>query len=331
MKHLLLLSILFFASVARAEEPVAFSGFVDLAYVANAKHPSTRENFVPGTGTSGKRADELMLNLAQVQWTRATSATSPIGFTLALVAGEGVDVVHAGEQHPATFRNLYQASLAWRVRDGVVVEAGVYPSHIGMESFASKDNWNYTRSWLGEFSPYYQTGVKASFALNDRWSAQLHLLNGWQVIESGGHKAAGTQLAYAYGPLSASLNTYVDDDRTFGDVVALYRVTPRLQLGASIDAGTREHANWRGVAGYARVAIDERHAIAVRAEEYRDPDNVISGAAQRLRETTLTYEVRPREHLILKFETRYDRSTAAVFADDKRSELLALASAVVTF
>jgi hypothetical protein len=330
LKRLLILSI-FIAAAARAEEPVAFSGFVDVAYVGNANHPSTHENFLPGTGTSAKRADELMLNLAQVQWTRATSIASPVGFTLSLVAGEGADVVHAGEPHPDTFRHLYQASLAWRVRDGLVVEAGVYPSHIGMESFASKDNWNYTRSWLGELSPYYQTGLKASYALNDRWSAQLHLLNGWQAIEGGNHKAAGTQLAYARGPLSASLNTYVDDDRTFGDIVALYRLTPKLQLGVSVDAGTREHANWRGVAAYARVKLDERDAIAMRAEEFRDPDDAISGTAQRLREATLTIEVRPREYLILKFETRYDRSTAAVFADDERHELLALASAVVTF
>ena len=50
-----------------------------------------------------------------------------------------------------------------------------------------------------------------------------------------------------------------------------------------------------------------------------------------LREATVTYELRPREHLILKFETRYDRSTARVFADDERTELLAIAGAVVTF
>lgn len=310
-----------------------FSGFIDGAYVWNGNRPSSHENFVPGTGTSGKRANELALNLAQVQWTRAVSAEQPIGFTLALVAGDGTEIVHAGEPNGGDeFRHIYQASVAYRLQNGVVLEGGVYPSHIGMEGFYSKDNWNYTRSWLGEFSPYYQTGVKASYAFNAKWSAQLHLLNGWQIIhDNNDGKALGTQVAYANGPLTASFNTYIDADRTFGDVVVLYRLSPRLQLGASIDAGSQEHADWRGAGTYARFAIDERHAVAARIEEFRDPDNGITGASQTLREATLTYELRPHDQLILKFETRYDRSTAPVFADDERNQLLAIASAVVTF
>jgi hypothetical protein len=329
----LLLPLLFVAVVAQAEEPVSFTGFVDAAYLWNGNHPANHENFVPGTGTSGKRGNELSLNLAQVQWSRAVSGKDPIGFTLSLVAGHGTEVVHAGEPNGGEeFRHLYQASLSWRLRNGVVLEGGVYPSHIGTEGFYSKDNWNYTRSWLGEFSPYYQAGIKASYAFNARWSGQLHLLNGWQTIHDNNKgKAIGTQLAYAGGPLTASFNTYLDSDRKFGDVVVLYRVRPRLQLGGSVDLGTQDHADWRGAAAYARLAIDDGHALAARAEQFRDPGNGISGTPQTLREVTLTYERRPREHLILKLETRYDRSTAAVFADRKRGQFLALAGAVVTF
>jgi hypothetical protein len=330
---LLIVAMLLVAGVAKAEEPVSFTGFVDAAYVWNRNRPSDHQNFIPGTGTTGKRGNELSLNLAQVQWSRAVSEKEPVGFTLSLVAGDGSEVVHAGEPDGGgAFRHVYQASLAWRLRNGVVLEAGVYPSHIGLEGFYSKDNWNYTRSWLGELSPYYQTGVKAGYAFNARWSGQLHILNGWQVIhDSNDGKAIGTQLAYASGPLTASFNTYLDEDRRFGDVVVLYRVHPRLQLGGSIDVGRQEHAGWRGGGAYARLALDDRHAFAARAEEFRDPDNGISGTPQTLREVTLTYETRPRERVILKLETRYDRCTAPVFGDGKRNQFLALAGAVVTF
>jgi hypothetical protein len=321
------------AAGVHADEPASFTGFVDAAYVWNRNRPANHENFAPGTGTSGKRGNELSLNLAQVQWSRVPSEKDSIGFVISLVVGEGSEVVHSGEPGGGDdFRHIYQASLAYRLRNGVVLEAGVYPSHIGIEGFYSKDNWNYTRSWLGEFSPYYQTGVKASYAFNARWSGQLHVLNGWQVIhDSNDGKAVGTQLAYVSGPLSASFNTYLDADREFGDVVVLYRVHSRLQLGGSIDIGAQDHADWRGAGVYARLAIDDRHAVAARAEQFRDPDNGITGAPQTLREATLTYELRPREHLILKVETRYDNSTAAVFADEKRGQFLALVGAVVTF
>ena len=324
---------LLMAAAAQAEESISFAGFVDAAYIWNRNRPSNHENFVPGTGTTGQRANELSLNLAQVQWSRAASEKDPIGFTLSLVAGDGTEVVHAGEPNGGDeLRHIYQASLAWRLGNGVELEAGIYPSHIGVEGFYSKDNWSYTRSWLGELSPYYQAGIKASYSFNARWFGQVHVLNGWQIIHDNNNgKAIGTQLAYASGPLTASFNTYLDADRKFGDVVVLYRVRPRLQVGASIDMGTQDHADWRGGGAYGRFTIDDRHAVAVRVEEFRDPDNGISGTPQTLREATLTYELRPREHLILKFETRYDRSTAAVFADEKRGQFLALAGAVVTF
>ena len=103
-----------------------------------------------------------------------------------------------------------------------------------------------------------------------------------------------------------------------------------------MDAGTQERpdtsdARWLGAGAFARYAFTDRHAVAIRAEQFRDRDAGITGAGQTLREATLTYELRPREHLILKFETRYDRSTARVFADDDRTEFLAIAGAVVTF
>lgn len=341
--------LLLVAAAARAEEPVSFGGFIDVAYLWNGNRPANHENFIPGTGTSGKRANEFTLNLAQVQWSRAVSAEQPAGFTLSLVAGEGTEVVHAGEPKGGDeFRHIYQASVAYRLRNGVVLEAGVYPSHIGLEGFYSKDNWNYTRSWLGELSPYYQAGVKASYAFNARWSGQLHVLNGWQLInDNNDGKAIGTQLAYSSGPLTASLNTFAgpelagDDDslRKFADVVVLYKVTPKLQLGGSIDVGSQEipgadDADWRGIGGYARYAINERHAIAIRAEHFRDPEAGISGAAQTLREATITYEMRPHERVILKLETRLDRSTADAFNDGTgrgNRQFLALAGAVVTF
>ncbi|HEV7767690.1 MAG TPA: outer membrane beta-barrel protein [Thermoanaerobaculia bacterium] len=295
------------------------SGFIDFNVALNPNRPQNHENFIPGTGTTAKRANEFSLNLAQVQWTRPASAEEPLGFTLALAAGEGEDVVHAAED----LRHVYQASVAWCLPNGVVLEGGIYPSHIGMESFYSKDNWNYTRSWMGEFTPYYQTGVKASYAFNERWSGQVHLLNGWQNIrDNDDGKAIGTQIAYSKGPFSASLNTYFDQSRKFADVVAIYKVSDRLQLGATVDIADDDIEDWHAVGVYGRLAANDRHAVAVRAEHF---------STQELQEITVTYEHRPRRNLILKLEGRYDRSDADVFFDEENRQFLAIAGAVVTF
>jgi hypothetical protein len=345
--------VLFLLAVtARAEDQkpaTTFSGFVDVYGALNTNRPDNHENFYPGAGTTAKRGNELAINLVGVQWTRAASADQPVGFTLGLVAGEGTDVVHAAEQGgPNKFRNIYQASVSYQPRNGLLLEGGVYPSHIGFEGFYSKDNWNYTRSIMGESSPYYQAGIKASYAFNSHWSGRVDLLNGWQVInDTNNGKSIGTQIAYTGDALTASLNTFYgpelanDDDsmRKFVDLVAVYKVTPALQLGGTADAGAQEFsggsdANWWGVGLYGRYTPAEAHALAVRAERFSDPDNGITGFAQKLWEATLTYEYRPSSNLILKFEGRHDHSTAEVFnkrAGGTESQTLAILGAVVTF
>ncbi len=335
-------------------------GFVDAYYAYNFNRPADHANFFPGVGTSAKRANEISINLAQLE---LFFTPEPVGFKLSLGYGTAPEVVHAAEvrgvaAHPDIWRNVVQASIQWqtKVGRGLLLEAGVYPSHIGMEAFQTKDNWSYTRSWLGELSPYYQAGLKAAYPFWDHWSAQLHLLNGWQAISDGNTgKSVGAQLAYSAGKLSLSLNGIVgpelpDDDediRALGDVVATYKATGSLSLGFSADLAREgrpdgKDVNWWGVGLYARFAPpDSRTAVALRAEYYDDEDGAISGIAQTLKEATATLEHRPVPHLILKLEGRYDRSSALAFTQAesgpdgsplrKRDQFLLLLGAVASF
>jgi len=284
----------------------------------------------------------------------------PVGFHLTLVYGSGTDVLHAAEPAgsaigQAVWRAVYQASVSYTapIGSGLLLEAGIYPSHIGYETFFSKDNWNYTRGWMGEFSPYYQAGLKVSYAFDAHWSAQIHFLNGWQNIgDNNRAKAIGTQIAWSGDLVSAALNTFAgpelpgDDThwRLFGDLTAQVKATPWLSLGATADVGRQdrpgEAALWHAAAVFARVAFSERVALALRGEYYDDRDGFMSGTPQTLGEGTATVELRPTEHLIVKLEGRHDFSGAAVFSGERdsagnltfsKSQTLAIASAVATF
>jgi len=353
MKIHLALMVCFFAVfqlLADDNHATAVHGFVDGYYAWNGNSPDNHENFVPGAGTTAKRANEFNLNLAAID---VVHTAGQVGFHFSAVAGNGADVVHSGEPRgsaigPDVYRHIYQASIFYKANDRLTLEAGIFPSHIGFEGFYSKDNWNYTRGWLGEFSPYYQTGIHATYQFSPHWSGEAHILNGWQIIgDNNDAKALGFKIAYTSDRLTTSLNTFdgpeLPDDnshwRHFGDLIATYKVTPSLSIGGSIDRGRQElpgdvAANWFGVAGYGRYAVDKQHALAVRLERFRDPDNGISGTPQTLDEATVTYEYRPVENLIMKLEGRHDRSTAAVFArgrDASRNETIAVIGAVVTF
>ena len=172
----LLFAALLLAEASPADAAgVALHGWVDVFYAFNANRPPDGASFLPGTGTTARRANEFNVNAAAID---VSLDPKPVGFHLTLAFGSGLDVVHAAEPAlPATgpeiWRSIYQASVSYTapIGRGILFEAGIYPSHIGFESFFSKDNWTYTRGWMGEFSPYYQAGVKASYAFDAHWSA----------------------------------------------------------------------------------------------------------------------------------------------------------------
>ncbi|MFY0562755.1 outer membrane beta-barrel protein [Archangium lansingense] len=303
-------------------------GGADVYYGYNFNRPADGANFIPGTGTTGKRDNELTLNLASLG---VSLEPAPVGFRVLVGLGTAMEVVHAAEPvgtatGPDVWRFLQQASLSF-AHGPLTLEAGVYPSHIGLESFQSQLNWTYTRSWMGELSPYYQTGLKGTWKFSDAWSAQLHLLNGWQTIgENNRGKALGTQVAYSGERLSAAFNTFIGEEgsggseglRLFADGVATYKVTDAFSVAATADVGTQQRpeqdaAFWYAAGLNARVQLAQPVAVTARAELFDDRDGLISGTAQRLVEGTVTLEVKPAEYLVLKLEARHDRSTADVF------------------
>lgn len=358
---LLFASLLPFASVAVAQETttpapsptptpvVDVHGFIDVYYAWNPNRPPEHDNFIPGTGSTAKHGNELGLNLAALT---LSHSSDPVGFTLVFNAGSGTDVIHSGEPSNGrdVYRAIYQASVVYEPGrpGGVQIEVGVFPCHVGFEGFFSKDNWNYTRSWMGEFSPYYSAGVKVGFPLGDHLRAQIHVLNGWQIIrDNNDAKTVGTQLLWSSDRFSAAFNTMYGAElpgdesskRAFGDLWVSFRATPALTLAASFDAGRQEFpeadtAKWWGAAAYARYALTDATALALRVERFDDPEGGIAGSPQRLDEATLTLEHRPRPNLIWKLEGRYDKADDPVFRDKnglEDSQFLLILGAVAVF
>jgi hypothetical protein len=310
---------------------IQLNGAVDVYVDVNFNGPPDHGNFLPGTGTTAKRANEFSVNLVSLELQKTPE---PVGFHLWLVAGTGTEVEHESEivgpgTGPQVWRYVQQASVSARipVGRGLEIEGGIYPSHIGFEGFASQTDWNYTRSWMADYSPYYQTGIKATYVFDDAWSAQIQVLNGWQRIgDNNNGKSLGTQIVWKAGASTLTFNTFLgpeltDDDhdwRYFVDFVWTLQIGLANQVALTLDLGLQQEPQapadtWWGAAAYYRRQLSPRWAATVRAEVYRDPEGVMSGTPQTLVEGTLTVEFRPWQILLLKLEGRYDHSTAHVF------------------
>lgn len=67
---------------------------------------------------------------------------------------------------------------------GINLEMGIFMSYIGLESYLLQENWNYQRSIVCEFTPFYFTGARAQIFPNKKYRTEIWLLNGWQSYNS---------------------------------------------------------------------------------------------------------------------------------------------------
>ena len=337
------------AGYAQSRDPaiVSVTGFIDAYSAWNRNHPADDRNFPPGIGSTASRSTLLNLNLVVVDVQRQPRRW---GFHLVAGAGPAMDVLHSGETTDGhlqrDFRQfVYQASLLYAPSERMELEAGIYPSHIGFESFLSKDDWTYTRGWLAEFSPYYQTGVKGTFRVAGHLTAQLHVVRGWQLIVDNNHALSfGTQVAWTGDRLSAALNTHagpeLPDDtrhqRALIDLVVTGLVTPQTKIAASIDVGEQQAlsgspSRWWGMGVQARREVTPRLAVATRIERFVDRRGVVAGDIGAVTGITSTVEV--RRAVLWKFEARYDVASSPIFHRGEqfaRNQLLFVAGGVFT-
>lgn len=320
---------------------VTLHGYADVYYGYNINRPPDGANFMAGIGTTGKRANNLTLNLAAID---VSADLDPVSVRVVLQHGTGSEVVYSAEPHgpasgPEVWKFLQIASIAYKapLGRGLLIEAGILPSHVGFEVFPSKDNWNYTRGWNGELSPYYQAGIKLSYSFTDNLSAQIHVLNGWQQVgDNNDAKTIGAQLAWNSARFTAALNGLFGPElpadnthwRLFGDLLLGLQPVSWLSLMTSIDIGYQQlpgvadgpdgAALWWAAYAWARAQIRPFLAVAVRGGYFDDRDGYMTGTVQTLGEFTGTVEIRLQNSYILKLESRYDRSTAPVFVSSDR-------------
>lgn len=127
----------------------------------------------------------LKASLTQEHW-RATAA---------LATGTYMATNYASE--PEWARYVLEANAGVRLTGNWWLDAGVFSSFLGFESPVSADNALYSRSFIAEATPYYEAGVRLSYADGNRWQVIASILNGWQrIVDNNRDKALSVQVQY---------------------------------------------------------------------------------------------------------------------------------------
>lgn len=203
---------------------------------------------------------------------------------LAVQYGSAVVANYAPE--PDEFWRYFQeAYVGYRITPKFWIDAGIYFSHIGCESFIARRDITYTRSLVADNSPYYQLGVRATYEVSSDLQLQLHILRGWQNISADESAALGTQVVWGDEEgFQFIYNTFLGDvhgTRFFNDFIFSYQSRSGWRTSLTADVGVqqqREQDNtawWHGWSWVTQYPIEEELRLGTRVERYDDPDRVI--------------------------------------------------------
>ncbi|MBN8609398.1 MAG: porin [Deltaproteobacteria bacterium] len=269
-----------------------------------------------------------------------TGATYYIAET-SLVGALGTNATSA-----SLWQFVQQANVGYRVQvgRGLLVQAGLFLSPIGPESMVVHDDWNWSRSNLFFGLPFYHTGLRLSYPLDERWTVTLAGYNGWNtVVDNNDEKSITAQITYTDPDrLAISVLYFTGVERPTGapegrawrhlfDAHATWHATEWLSLLLHVNGGFEPNSfgtsGWFASALYARARILPELFLALRGDVFyestaRNGSGVAgtifwpahpTAAGQWVSSGTATVEVRAAEHVSFRFEYRHDHAASDIF------------------
>jgi Putative beta-barrel porin-2, OmpL-like. bbp2 len=289
---------------------------LDGYYGFNFNHPVGRVNLLRAYDVL---SDSFTLNQAGLVVERApdVSAGRRFGVRLDLMFGEATETLQGSAQNeprPQIYRNIFQAYGTYVIPagSGVTVDFGKWASTLGPEGNYTKDQINYSRSYLFNFLPFYHFGFRANYDLNSRVSVQYWLANGANQSEDfNGFKSQAFAFVIKAAPsVTWNLNYYFGREQRdlTTDLNPGIPILP-TQPGLSTTPVTptpngREHifdtyASWNATRRL--LLVGEGDYVVNRVFETSAPAHVSAGAAY------LRYQFVPAFALGGRFEYLSDR------------------------
>ena len=167
---------------------VTINGTLDTYYEYNTNAPIGRVNSLRAYDVS---SNNFSLNQAAfiVESAPDPANGKPFGVRFDLQYGQATATLQgnpANELRPEIYRAVYQAfgTYVVPVGNGLTVDFGKWASSLGMEGNYTKDQFNYSRSFWFNYLPFYHTGLRVKYPINDELAFNLWITNGTQQTEA---------------------------------------------------------------------------------------------------------------------------------------------------
>lgn len=309
-----------------------YGGFADIGYLHDFNNPSNHSFRSRGTTF---HVNEVDLNMAAFYLKKPASERSRWGTELTLQAGKDSAVFGFSSTAPNLdgakwLRHLGPTNLSYLspIGNGLTLQGGIFNSFIGYDSLYAKDNFNYTRPWGADFTPYLMLGVNAQYPFSARLTGTLFLISGyWHLAHANNVPSLGGQLAYQstdhvtlkqtvlYGPHQS--DTAPQFWRFLSDSTAEWkreRYTTAFEYFVGTEKTTASRTPrtlWMSSQLPLHWVVSPRFSLTIRPEVYWDRDGRTTGFCQTVKANTTTLEYRIPYHqaaAILRLEHRIDDS-----------------------
>ncbi|MEP0132318.1 MAG: porin [Eudoraea sp.] len=318
-------------SVWHQKPEIKFSGFIDVFYIYDFNQPqgTSRQPFL----FNHNRHNEFNLNLGLVKFALEHTKYRA---NLAFQAGTYANDNYAAE--PGLLKIISEANIGILLskKINLWLDAGVLPSHLGLESPISMDNYTFTRSLLVESSPYFLTGVKLTFNPTDKWEIAGLIVNGWQRIQrlqGNSLLSFGTQVIYSpTEKIKLNWSTFIGTDdpdttrrmRYFNNLYGQFQLAERIGLIAGFDIGIQQRTKgssdydiWLSPIVIGQYTFNKTWKTAIRAEYYQDETGIIipTGTINGFQTTglSLNLDYSPTSYIVCRLEGRWLNSKDDIF------------------
>lgn len=285
--------------------------------------------------------DQVRVNIAAIS---LKYNAEKIRSTLTLHYGDIPDV----NWKPTTkFDMIQEANIGFSPFENLWVDAGYFVSHVGAEGFPN-ENFLSSFSLPAYVEPYLQSGIKVGYDFSDKFSACLHLINGYNLFEDNNkNKSIGIQLSYSPCDLmDISYNNIIGNEMpsgidgklmVFNNLIFNLAPHKKIDVLASLDLGIQEKSNRFDTTASAytyggflsiRYKFHPKISTTIRGEYFQDLDGILSGNLGSYNwlkgnGITLGFEYRPIESAYVKLEGRYlrlDNEIKAFYKGNERYE-----------
>jgi hypothetical protein len=258
---------------APTSTPLEISGSGDLYY----KYDFAK---VPNIGTSfATDQNSLSLGMLDIALKKTTGKASFVGEISFGPRGQYQSIPNSDNSYDEGngynsfhIQNLY---ATYAFTDKFSMTAGYMGTFIGYEVISPVANFHYSTSYLFTNGPFQNAGVKANYAVTDKFGLMVGVFNdSWNSYKADpikGLNAVGAQLSYAGGPVSAYLN-FMDGSvsGTIVDLTASFQITDAFKLGLNAaDFSNEGDVGYTGVALYPSFAVSDAFALGLRGEYFK--------------------------------------------------------------